>query len=148
MSANQSEACCPSLPAVFPVWRSSRAVGCDQRSLRAAADGCFCPADVSSVLVLQEIRLLLHRRPPEVGVLSVRRAVSPPLCTSSNHRLLLLSCSGRSPEEVDMDELMAAMVLSSLSCSPLLHSPPHRDTAGTANNNATSTFDSRHHCKN
>ncbi|XP_023268138.1 zinc finger protein 395-like [Seriola lalandi dorsalis] len=31
--------------------------------------------------------------------------------------------SQRSPEEVDMDELMAAMVLSSLSCSPLLHSP-------------------------
>ncbi|XP_056134563.1 zinc finger protein 395a isoform X2 [Lampris incognitus] len=33
----------------------------------------------------------------------------------------------RSPEEVDMDEMMAAMVLTSLSCSPLLHSPPHRD---------------------
>ncbi|XP_026234149.1 zinc finger protein 395a [Anabas testudineus] len=34
----------------------------------------------------------------------------------------------RSPEEVDMDELMAAMVLSSLSCSPLLHSPANTDT--------------------
>lgn len=29
---------------------------------------------------------------------------------------------------MDMDELMAAMVLSSLSCSPLLHSPAHPDT--------------------
>lgn len=47
-----------------------------------------------------------------------------------------------------MDELMAAMVLSSLSCSPLLHSPAHQDTAGTANDNATGTFDNRHHCKN
>ncbi|XP_045889340.1 zinc finger protein 395a [Micropterus dolomieu] len=35
--------------------------------------------------------------------------------------------SQRSPEEVEMDELMAAMVLSSLSCSPLLHSPAHPD---------------------
>ncbi|KAF3686164.1 Zinc finger protein 395 [Channa argus] len=34
----------------------------------------------------------------------------------------------RSPQEVDMDELMAAMVLSSLSCSPLLHSPANADT--------------------
>ncbi|KAG7239555.1 hypothetical protein INR49_028706 [Caranx melampygus] len=35
--------------------------------------------------------------------------------------------SQRSPEEVDMDEMMAAMVLSSLSCSPLLHSPVTTD---------------------
>uniref|UniRef100_A0A3P8RL46 Zinc finger protein 395a n=1 Tax=Amphiprion percula TaxID=161767 RepID=A0A3P8RL46_AMPPE len=40
----------------------------------------------------------------------------------------LLSCSQQRPQEVDMDELMAAMVLSSLSCSPLLHSPTHPDT--------------------
>lgn len=33
------------------------------------------------------------------------------------------SCSQSRPQEVDMDELMAAMVLSSLSCSPLLHGP-------------------------
>lgn len=32
-----------------------------------------------------------------------------------------------------MDELMAAMVLSSLSCSPLLHSPAHPDATGTRN---------------
>ncbi|XP_070684895.1 zinc finger protein 395-like [Pempheris klunzingeri] len=36
--------------------------------------------------------------------------------------------SQRSPQEVNMDELMAAMVLSSLSCSPLLHSPAHLDS--------------------
>lgn len=35
-----------------------------------------------------------------------------------------------------MDELMAAMVLSSLSCSPLLHSPAHPDATGTTNNNS------------
>ncbi|KAK0141250.1 Zinc finger protein 395 [Merluccius polli] len=34
----------------------------------------------------------------------------------------------RSAEEVDMDEMMAAMVLTSLSFSPLLHSPKHTDT--------------------
>ncbi|XP_047187596.1 zinc finger protein 395a isoform X2 [Scophthalmus maximus] len=34
----------------------------------------------------------------------------------------------RSPEDVDVDELMAAMVLSSLSCSPLLHSPANGET--------------------
>ncbi|XP_028999803.1 zinc finger protein 395-like isoform X2 [Betta splendens] len=34
----------------------------------------------------------------------------------------------RSAAEVDVDELMAAMVLSSLSCSPLLHSPATTDT--------------------
>lgn len=43
----------------------------------------------------------------------------------------LSSCICRSPEEVDMDELMAAMVLSSLSCSPPLQGPAHPDAAGT-----------------
>ncbi|XP_066533158.1 zinc finger protein 395b isoform X2 [Hoplias malabaricus] len=33
----------------------------------------------------------------------------------------------RSPESVEMDEIMAAMVLTSLSCSPVLQSPPQRD---------------------
>lgn len=36
--------------------------------------------------------------------------------------------SCHSPESVDMDEMMAAMVLTSLSCSPLLQSPPQKDT--------------------
>ncbi|XP_034038861.1 zinc finger protein 395a [Thalassophryne amazonica] len=35
--------------------------------------------------------------------------------------------SQRSPEEVEMDEMMAAMVLTTLSCSPQLHSPAQRD---------------------
>ncbi|KAI2652105.1 Zinc finger protein 395 [Labeo rohita] len=33
----------------------------------------------------------------------------------------------RSPESVEMDEIMAAMVLTSLSCSPVVQSPPQRD---------------------
>ncbi|XP_041849756.1 zinc finger protein 395-like [Melanotaenia boesemani] len=39
--------------------------------------------------------------------------------------------SGRSPQEVDMDELMAAMVLSSLSCSPPPQGSAHPDTAAS-----------------
>ncbi|XP_070817935.1 zinc finger protein 395-like isoform X1 [Chaetodon trifascialis] len=59
---------------------------------------------------------------------------SHPSSSSSSCSRSVSSCidvprSQRSPEEVDMDELMAAMVLSSLSCSPLLHSPAHPDTA-------------------
>ncbi|XP_072303153.1 zinc finger protein 395-like [Eucyclogobius newberryi] len=39
----------------------------------------------------------------------------------------------RRPEvDMDMDELMAAMVLSSLSCSPLLHSPAHTESSAVA----------------
>uniref|UniRef100_A0A8D2ZNH6 Zinc finger protein 395b n=1 Tax=Scophthalmus maximus TaxID=52904 RepID=A0A8D2ZNH6_SCOMX len=37
------------------------------------------------------------------------------------------SCSFRSPESVEMDEIMAAMVLTSLSCSPVVQSPPLTD---------------------
>ncbi|XP_077077160.1 zinc finger protein 395b isoform X2 [Siphateles boraxobius] len=33
----------------------------------------------------------------------------------------------RSPESAEMDEIMAAMVLTSLSCSPVVQSPPQRD---------------------
>uniref|UniRef100_A0A8C6V4Y7 Zinc finger protein 395b n=1 Tax=Neogobius melanostomus TaxID=47308 RepID=A0A8C6V4Y7_9GOBI len=33
----------------------------------------------------------------------------------------------RSPESVEMDEIMAAMVLTSLSCSPVVQSPPQTD---------------------
>ncbi|CAF87421.1 unnamed protein product, partial [Tetraodon nigroviridis] len=33
----------------------------------------------------------------------------------------------RSPESVEMDEIMAAMVLTSLSCSPVVQSPPQAD---------------------
>lgn len=40
---------------------------------------------------------------------------------------LFVSLSFRSPESVEMDEIMAAMVLTSLSCSPMVHSPPQKD---------------------
>ncbi|CAK6963145.1 zinc finger protein 395b [Scomber scombrus] len=36
--------------------------------------------------------------------------------------------SFRSPESVEMDEIMAAMVLTSLSCNPVVQSPPQTDT--------------------
>uniref|UniRef100_A0A3B4ATS8 C2H2-type domain-containing protein n=1 Tax=Periophthalmus magnuspinnatus TaxID=409849 RepID=A0A3B4ATS8_9GOBI len=36
----------------------------------------------------------------------------------------------RSPESVEMDEIMAAMVLTSLSCSPVVQSPPQTDQCG------------------
>ncbi|KAM8762973.1 zinc finger protein 395a [Acanthopagrus schlegelii] len=49
-------------------------------------------------------------------------------CSRSVSSCIDVPRSQRSPHEVDMDELMAAMVLSSLSCSPLLHSPAHQDT--------------------
>ncbi|XP_068174644.1 zinc finger protein 395a isoform X2 [Antennarius striatus] len=50
-------------------------------------------------------------------------------CSRSVSSCIDVPRSQRSPEEVDMDELMAAMVLSSLSCSPLLHSPTRPDAA-------------------
>ncbi|XP_028257284.1 zinc finger protein 395a isoform X2 [Parambassis ranga] len=52
-----------------------------------------------------------------------------PSCSRSVSSCIDVPRSHRSSQEVDMDELMAAMVLSSLSCSPLLHSPAHTDTA-------------------
>ncbi|TDH17407.1 hypothetical protein EPR50_G00009560 [Perca flavescens] len=52
---------------------------------------------------------------------------SSPSCIRSVSSCIDVPRRRRSPGEVEMDELMAAMVLSSLSCSPLLHSPPHPD---------------------
>ncbi|KAF5895173.1 zinc finger protein, partial [Clarias magur] len=58
---------------------------------------------------------------------------SPGLAKSeqSNTMLFLQSCNVdlqyRSPESVEMDEIMAAMVLTSLSCSPVIQSPSQRD---------------------
>lgn len=45
---------------------------------------------------------------------------------------LVLIFSGllfRSVESADMDEIMAAMVLTSLSCSPMIQSPTHGEPA-------------------
>lgn len=39
----------------------------------------------------------------------------------------MLRLSFRSPESVEMDEIMAAMVLTSLSGSPVVQSPPQMD---------------------
>lgn len=73
-----------------------------------------------------------HSRPasssisvPSRSALSLQDAVRR-LCFLTT---VLSSCSRTRPQEVDMDELMAAMVLSSLSCSPLLHGPAQSHTA-------------------
>uniref|UniRef100_A0A3P9NUQ6 Uncharacterized protein n=1 Tax=Poecilia reticulata TaxID=8081 RepID=A0A3P9NUQ6_POERE len=49
-----------------------------------------------------------------------RLGSAPSVCLSLVNILspMMLCCSRTAPQEVDMDELMAAMVLSSLSCSP------------------------------
>ncbi|XP_043917800.1 zinc finger protein 395 isoform X3 [Protopterus annectens] len=46
--------------------------------------------------------------------------------TSSN-----IDVPKRNEESVDMDEMMAAMVLTSLSCSPVVQSPPHTESGTT-----------------
>ncbi|XP_011490068.1 zinc finger protein 395 isoform X2 [Oryzias latipes] len=44
--------------------------------------------------------------------------------------------SFRSPESVEMDEIMAAMVLTSLSCSPVIQSPPQTDPGPAASSSS------------
>lgn len=53
---------------------------------------------------------------------------APPSYSRSVSSSIDVPRSQSSPDEVDMDEMMAAMVLSSLSCSPLMHSPPLPNT--------------------
>ncbi|XP_041660402.1 zinc finger protein 395b [Cheilinus undulatus] len=45
--------------------------------------------------------------------------------------------SFRSPESVEMDEIMAAMVLTSLSCSPVVQSPPQTDPGTGGSSSST-----------
>ncbi|KAG5265368.1 hypothetical protein AALO_G00241630 [Alosa alosa] len=59
---------------------------------------------------------------------------NPPLASHSHPTRSVSSCidvprSYRSPVSVDMDEMMAAMVLTSLSCSPLVQSPSQVEPA-------------------
>ncbi|XP_074523110.1 zinc finger protein 395-like [Halichoeres trimaculatus] len=61
------------------------------------------------------------------GMVDQVEVSGPPFCSRSVSSCIDVPRSQRSPAEVDMDELMAAMVLSSLSCSPRLHSPAHQD---------------------
>ena len=46
--------------------------------------------------------------------------------------LLVFRCR-KSDAAVDMDEMMAAMVLTSLSCSPVVQSPPNSDASMPGN---------------
>uniref|UniRef100_UPI0037E7299C zinc finger protein 395b n=1 Tax=Semicossyphus pulcher TaxID=241346 RepID=UPI0037E7299C len=48
--------------------------------------------------------------------------------------------SFRSPESVEMDEIMAAMVLTSLSCSPVVQSPPQTDP-GTGSSSSSADME-------
>lgn len=79
-------------------------------------------------------QIILHQRSQKVRLL-------PPLCIINCLMINMLTsllwfCSQRNRPEVDMDELMAAMVLSSLSCSPLPppQSSAHREAAGMNRN--------------
>ncbi|XP_051794771.1 zinc finger protein 395a [Acanthochromis polyacanthus] len=65
------------------------------------------------------------------GVDQIDGPLSSPSCRSVSSCIDVPKSEQR-PQEVDMDELMAAMVLSSLSCSPLLQSPTHPDTTAPA----------------
>uniref|UniRef100_A0A3B3CQV4 Zinc finger protein 395a n=1 Tax=Oryzias melastigma TaxID=30732 RepID=A0A3B3CQV4_ORYME len=88
-------------------------------------------------------RLMRRSAPPSITAVdqclpasTSREGEAPP--TSADSRLLvtavcdglLSSCSSRGAQEVDMDELMAAMVLSSLSCSPPPKAVPPPNCAG------------------
>ncbi|XP_034018051.1 zinc finger protein 395b isoform X2 [Thalassophryne amazonica] len=58
---------------------------------------------------------------------------APPQTTAPTLHICNMSTTGeaphsfRSPESVEMDEIMAAMVLTSLSCNPVVQSPPQTD---------------------
>lgn len=55
-----------------------------------------------------------------------------------NHLILPPPSHCRKPDAaVEMDEMMAAMVLTSLSCSPVVQSPPNNEASNT------SKFDSK-----
>uniref|UniRef100_A0A1A7XRK7 Zinc finger protein 395b n=1 Tax=Iconisemion striatum TaxID=60296 RepID=A0A1A7XRK7_9TELE len=62
-----------------------------------------------------------------------RNLAPPPQTAGASVHLNGVSSGGetaysfRSPESVEMDEIMAAMVLTSLSCSPVVQSPPQTD---------------------
>ncbi|KAM4602893.1 zinc finger protein 395a isoform 2-T2 [Polymixia lowei] len=77
-------------------------------------------------VLLPALRQHVLRKTEDVWTSSPSSSSSAPLLSGRVHPVS--SCidvprSQRSPEEVDVDEMMAAMVLSSLSCSSLLHSP-------------------------
>ncbi|XP_019713538.1 zinc finger protein 395b isoform X2 [Hippocampus comes] len=56
--------------------------------------------------------------------LQTRAPATDPLVVSAREP----AYSFRSPESVEMDEIMAAMVLTSLSCNPVVQSPPQTET--------------------
>ncbi|TNM90558.1 hypothetical protein fugu_002847 [Takifugu bimaculatus] len=73
----------------------------------------------SSDIITMENTSTGHPSPPRLFSLPSSRPVSSSISVPKRQT---------PPQEVDMDELMAAMVLSSLSCSPQLRSPAHSHT--------------------
>ncbi|XP_056879827.1 zinc finger protein 395-like [Takifugu flavidus] len=73
----------------------------------------------SSDIITMENTGTGHPSPPRLFSLPSSRPVSSSISVPKRQT---------PPQEVDMDELMAAMVLSSLSCSPQLRSPAHSHT--------------------
>ncbi|XP_060106369.1 zinc finger protein 395 [Heteronotia binoei] len=78
-----------------------------------------------------------HGTPTTVGYSTVPVAMeqcptTAPVATASAPRLVSRNIDvpkRKSDSAVDMDEMMAAMVLTSLSCSPVVQSPPNSDTS-------------------
>ncbi|XP_044146022.1 zinc finger protein 395 isoform X1 [Bufo gargarizans] len=68
---------------------------------------------------------------PKSMIVPMEQVMSTSPVTSSSAAQRMVSCSidvpKRRSDAVDMDEMMAAMVLSSLSCSPIVQSPPCSD---------------------
>ncbi|TRY99796.1 hypothetical protein DNTS_014869 [Danionella cerebrum] len=69
-------------------------------------------------------RVCMHGEDPDADFSSDAKIHQTNLSFPHSSRLDL---HHRSPESVEMDEIMAAMVLTSLSCSPVVQSPPQKD---------------------
>ncbi|KAM8831450.1 zinc finger protein 395b isoform 1-T1 [Spinachia spinachia] len=102
-------------------------LGCTPRCMlaeRAFAESRH-PKDTTSVQ--------LQHREADRGAASLRTA-APTMQRSATQQARY---SFRSPESVEMDEIMAAMVLTSLSCSPVVQSPPQNDPGPAGSSSST-----------
>ncbi|KAM9408762.1 zinc finger protein 395a isoform 2-T2 [Pholidichthys leucotaenia] len=105
-----------------------------KRSPFGALLSSSCPSGVQSAItadVLPGPKASVHcGRVVEPSFTDVQFLSLSPSCGQSVS--LSIDVPRRARQEVDMDELMAAMVLSSLSCSPELKGPAHPNTAALA----------------
>uniref|UniRef100_UPI00398F63C0 zinc finger protein 395-like isoform X2 n=1 Tax=Pristiophorus japonicus TaxID=55135 RepID=UPI00398F63C0 len=81
--------------------------------------------ELRSLRRIEDVRLGESRKSPRLQELEREhaRSANKPAEPRSEPISESIDVPQRSPGTVDMDEIMAAMVLTSLSCSPLLHSP-------------------------